>query len=622
MKKPKIRFKGYQEDWEQRKLVDLVDRVTRKNQDLVSELPLTISAQYGLIDQNEFFDKRVASKDVSGYYLIENGEFAYNKSTSTDAPWGAIKRLDRYKNGVLSTLYIVFGIKENNPVDSDFLVSYYSTNLWHKGIHEIAAEGARNHGLLNIAPADFFETKLMIPQDIEEQKKIGKYFEELERLITLHQRKCEETKTLKKYMLQKMFPQNGHSVPEIRFSGFTEDWEQRKLGELGSLKNGMNFSKEAMGIGFPFVNLQNIFGNNVIDVTNLGKAMASDSQLKDYNLLNGDVLFVRSSVKLEGVGEAALVPQNLENTTYSGFIIRFRDEYGLDNNFKRFLFGIESVRNQIMAQATNSANKNISQTVLENLCLKIPNKSEQEKIGLYFSNLDHLITLHQRKCEETKTLKKYMLQKMFPQNGHSVPEIRFSGFTEDWEQRKLGELGSLKNGMNFSKEAMGIGFPFVNLQNIFGNNVIDVTNLGKAMASDSQLKDYNLLNGDVLFVRSSVKLEGVGEAALVPQNLENTTYSGFIIRFRDEYGLDNNFKRFLFGIESVRNQIMAQATNSANKNISQTVLENLCLKIPNKSEQEKIGLYFSNLDHLITLHQHKCEELQNIKKFMLKNMFI
>lgn len=204
-KTPKIRFKGFTDDWEQRKLGDLVDRVTRKNQDLVSELPLTISAQYGLIDQNEFFDKRVASKDVSSYYLIENGEFAYNKSTSTDAPWGAIKRLDCYENGVLSTLYIVFGIKENNPVDSDFLVSYYSTNLWHKDIHEIATEGARNHGLLNIAPADFFETKLMIPQDIEEQKKIGKYFEELERLITLHQQKCEELQKIKKFMLQNMF---------------------------------------------------------------------------------------------------------------------------------------------------------------------------------------------------------------------------------------------------------------------------------------------------------------------------------------------------------------------------------------------------------------------------------
>ena len=173
---------------------DVVNRVTRKNQDLVSELPLTISAQYGLIDQNEFFDKRVASKDVSGYYLIENGEFAYNKSTSTDAPWGAVKRLDHYENGVLSTLYIVFGIKENNPIDSNFLVSYYNTNLWHKGIREIAAEGARNHGLLNIVPADFFETELMIPQDIEEQKHIGKFFKELEALITLHQRVQKNSK--------------------------------------------------------------------------------------------------------------------------------------------------------------------------------------------------------------------------------------------------------------------------------------------------------------------------------------------------------------------------------------------------------------------------------------------
>ena len=188
MAKPKIRFKGYTDDWEQRKLEDLVDRVTRKNQDLVSELPLTISAQYGLIDQNEFFDKRVASKDVSGYYLIENGEFAYNKSTSTDAPWGAVKRLDRYENGVLSTLYIVFKIRNEEEVNSDFLVTYYDTSNWHKDIQAIAAEGARNHGLLNIAPADFFRTELMMPQDIDEQKKIGDYFKSLNDLITLHRR--------------------------------------------------------------------------------------------------------------------------------------------------------------------------------------------------------------------------------------------------------------------------------------------------------------------------------------------------------------------------------------------------------------------------------------------------
>ena len=188
-KKPGIRFKGFTDDWEQRKLGDVVERVTRKNQDLVSQLPLTISAQYGLIDQNMFFDKRVASKDVSGYYLIYNGEFAYNKSTSSDAPWGAIKRLDRYENGVLSTLYIVFKIKNEEVINSDFLVTYYNTCNWHKDIKAVAAEGARNHGLLNIAPADFFKTELMLPQDIEEQKKIGSYYKLIDHLITLHQRK-------------------------------------------------------------------------------------------------------------------------------------------------------------------------------------------------------------------------------------------------------------------------------------------------------------------------------------------------------------------------------------------------------------------------------------------------
>ena len=174
-------------------------------------------------------------------------------------------------------------------------------------------------------------------------------------------------------------------------------WEQRKLGDLGSLKNGMNFSKDAMGHGYAFVNLQNIFGNNVVDVKNLGLAEASEKQLLEYSLQKGDVLFVRSSVKLEGVGEAALVAETLENTTYSGFIIRFRDEYGLNNDFKKFVFATKKVRDQIMSQATNSANKNISQSALENLTFEIPSKDEQKQIGEYFSNLDHLITLHQRK---------------------------------------------------------------------------------------------------------------------------------------------------------------------------------------------------------------------------------
>ena len=163
-----------------------------------------------------FFDKRVASKDISGYYLINNGEFAYNKSTSVDAPWGAIKRLNRYENGVLSTLYIVFKIKNNNDVNSDFLVSYYDTNIWHKGISGIATEGARNHGLLNISPNDFFLTRLFIPRTINEQKQIGSLFSKLDHLITLHQHKLNILKDIKKYMIFGMLNiEGGKNMPEL-----------------------------------------------------------------------------------------------------------------------------------------------------------------------------------------------------------------------------------------------------------------------------------------------------------------------------------------------------------------------------------------------------------------------
>lgn len=349
---------------------DLVDRVTRKNQDLVSELPLTISAQYGLIDQNEFFEKRVASKDVSGYYLIENGEFAYNKSTSTDAPWGAVKRLDRYENGVLSTLYIVFGIKENNPVDSDFLVSYYSTNLWHKGIHEIAAEGARNHGLLNIAPADFFETELTIPQDIEEQKKIGKYFEELERLITLHQCKC--------HLLLKLL----HN-----------DWEQRKLGEICSRVQGndgrMELPTLTISAGNGWMNQEDRFSGNI-----------AGKEQKNYTLLKkGELSYNHGNSKLAKYGtvfslqtyEEALVPRVYHS---------FKVEKG-NANFVEYYFATKLPDRELGKLISSGARMdgllNIGYDDFMGISLLLPKTQEQDCIAGYFRKIDMFITLHHRK---------------------------------------------------------------------------------------------------------------------------------------------------------------------------------------------------------------------------------
>ena len=534
---------------------DLVDRVTRKNQDLVSELPLTISAQYGLIDQNEFFDKRVASKDVSGYYLIENGEFAYNKSTSTDAPWGAVKRLDRYENGVLSTLYIVFGIKKNNPVDSDFLVSYYSTNLWHKGIHEIAAEGARNHGLLNIAPADFFETELTIPQDIEEQKKIGKYFEELERLITLHQCKCRV-------------------LPKLLYN----DWEQRKLGEIAiEILAGGDIDKEKVVDDGTYP----IYAN----------ALTNDGIVGYYN----DYYRVKApAVTVTGRGEVGHAQARMTDFTPVVRLLAIRsnhDCYFLEN----------AINNQnVVVESTGVPQLTVPQLSSYDICFP-KDIREEEKIGAYYKKLDNLITLHQRKCEETKKLKKYMLQKMFPQNGQTVPEIRFAGFTDAWEQRKLGDICSRVQGndgrMELPTLTISAGNGWMNQEDRFSGNI-----------AGKEQKNYTLLKrGELSYNHGNSKLAKYGtvfslqtyEEALVPRVYHS---------FKVEKG-NANFVEYYFATKLPDRELGKLISSGARMdgllNIGYDDFMGISLLLPKTQEQDCIAGYFRKIDMFITLHHRK-----------------
>ena len=202
---PEIRFAGFTDDWEQRKLGEVCERVTRKNKNGESDLPLTIASQYGLIDQRDFFNKVVAAKDMSNYYLLKKGEFAYNKSYSNGFDYGSIKRLNYYEQGCLSTLYICFCIFSDDVV-SDYLECFFDTLKWYDDVAQICAEGARNHGLLNVDTQGFFdEISIILPKSKDEQSKISKYLNNLDNLITLHQRKVEKLKDMKKSMLQKMF---------------------------------------------------------------------------------------------------------------------------------------------------------------------------------------------------------------------------------------------------------------------------------------------------------------------------------------------------------------------------------------------------------------------------------
>ena len=202
---PNLRFPKFGGEWQNVTLSDIVTRVTRKNKNNESRLPLTISAQYGLVDQISFFNKVVASADMSNYYLLKEGEFAYNKSYSSEYPWGAIKRLDRYLQGALSSLYICFGINDN--VDSDFLVHYFESSKWHKEVSNIAGEGARNHGLLNIAVGDFFNTAHCIPATIKEQQKIAALLNLITERIATQIKIIEDLKKLKSAIRAKVFKQ-------------------------------------------------------------------------------------------------------------------------------------------------------------------------------------------------------------------------------------------------------------------------------------------------------------------------------------------------------------------------------------------------------------------------------
>lgn len=212
-KRPKLRFPGFDEPWRAERLSDFADRITRKNSKNETDLPLTISSKDGLVDQVSYFNKTVASKDMSGYYLLKNGEFAYNKSYSVGYDFGSIKRLDRYPMGALSTLYICFALKRH---ESDFIKAYFDSLKWYREIYMISAEGARNHGLLNVPTEEFFDTKHYLPENTDEQRKIADFLIALDRRIETQQSLVDNLKKYKRGVMQRIF----RNMSAVSPSGF------------------------------------------------------------------------------------------------------------------------------------------------------------------------------------------------------------------------------------------------------------------------------------------------------------------------------------------------------------------------------------------------------------------
>ena len=276
---PILRFPEFRGEWEKMRLDGFTERVMRKNRNNLSKLPLTISAQYGLVDQVTFFNKVIASTDMSNYYLLKKGEFAYNKSYSSDYPWGAIKRLDRYDQGALSSLYICFALQDS--VVSDYILQYFESSKWHKGVSEIAVEGVRNHGLLNVSVQDFFHTYHFVPKEKEEQIKIGKFLALLDERIATQSKVIEDLKKLKcaisKYL--------------IWSSGLLE--EKIPISKVGSLKNGYAFQSSSYDYAgnYAVVTIANVTGERYISSTEYNHVIAKPNDIQVHQELKvNDIL--------------------------------------------------------------------------------------------------------------------------------------------------------------------------------------------------------------------------------------------------------------------------------------------------------------------------------------------
>ena len=402
---PQLRFPEFSGNWESKIFRDVFERITTKNKEN-NENVLTISAQQGLINQKDYFNKSVSAKDVTGYYLLHKDDFAYNKSYSQGYPLGAIKRLKKYDKGVVSTLYICFKSIQDNI---DFLEQVFNGGRLNHEIHKIAQEGARNHGLLNISVVEFFkDIKLNIPTKPEQQK-IAAFLTAVDTKIEQLSKKKALLGEYKKGLMQQIFSQ------AIRFkaddgSDFP-NWEEKKLGDVVStpVSDGPHLTPKFVKQGVPFLSVNNLVESK-IDFSNVRYISIDDHLVfsKKCKPKKGDVLLGKAA----SVGKVAFVETDVEFNIWSP-IAMIRPG---NSNFSKYIyycFQTRFILNQISKFTNSSSQGNIGMGDINKIIIKLPNKLEQTKIANLLSSIDSKIEQVGKQLRESKQFKKALLQQMF-----------------------------------------------------------------------------------------------------------------------------------------------------------------------------------------------------------------
>ena len=408
-KRPKLRFPGFDETWRAEKLSDFAERVTRKNSNNETDLPLTISSKDGLVDQISYFNKTVASKDMSGYYLLRNGEYAYNKSYSVGYDFGSIKRLDRYPMGALSTLYICFALKKH---DTDFIKVYFDSLKWYKEIYMISAEGARNHGLLNVPTDEFFATKHYLPENTTEQRKIADFLIALDRRIDAQQSLVDNLKKYKRGLSSSLFDEISKSgCPTVSFAdGFR-------------LLQNNTFSRD--DLSYDVGDVRNIHYGDVLikygTVTDIGAlsvpCIKPDRDIEKFSsssyLRNGDIVFADTAEDYT-VGKATEIVGVTNQRVLSGLhTIPCRPHDRFAPMFLGHYFNSYHFRRQIYRMIQGIKVSSISKSEIAKTTILTPPYDVQRKVASVLSEVDHLIEKEAETVIVLQKIRRGLLQQLF-----------------------------------------------------------------------------------------------------------------------------------------------------------------------------------------------------------------
>jgi len=420
------------------------------------------------------------------------------------------------------------------------------------------------------------------------------------------------------------------NAPNVRFKGFADDWEQLKLSEIYQ-----TIGNAFVGTATPYYVETGHFyleSNNVKDgnINHNSEVFINDEfyeRQKDKWLHTGDMVMVQSG----HVGHAAVIPEELDNTAAHALIMFKNPKREIEPYFLNYEYQTLKSKKQIENITVGNTIKHILASDMQNFLVDVASIEEQTKIATYFCNLDNLITLHQRKCDEVRQLKKFMLQKMFPKSGELIPEIRFAGFTDDWEQCKFKNIfDGLQNNtlsraeLNTEKgRVKNVHYGDVLIK--FGS-YIDISNEDLPFIIDEKIADKfkfsYLKNGDVIIV-DTAEDETVGKCTEIQGLQDEIVISGLhTIPCRPKKKFAPKFLGYYLDSSSYHKQLIPLMQGIKVTSISKSAMQETDMIVPGSfEEQRQIADWFSNIDHLITLHQRKCDELKEIKRFMLQNMF-